>query len=388
MKKAFGKDYLFEKPHWAYATAIIDSLGGLLFKRSPLPLKGDVKKILLSRIDHLGDVFIASSITRPLKEAFPGAQIHFLAGPWAEDLLKYNPHIDKTIIYSSFRHNRSGGLFKRLFHALVTFFSALVELRRERYDIAIDLRAYFFNSLPLIALCGARCIAGFPTGGFGFLLHYKIPYRTGVHETDHIKDILKEFGIEADEISPALEPSQSDVKEAERVLNELGFIRGEGFALLHTGSGNPKKLWKRERWQELIDGIRRTTGLRVLLYDEVYDAPFRNATVLKTRQSIGTFAAIASRAAVFIGLDSFPAHLAAAAGRPVVVLWCGMNDPVQWRPLGRNVRIVKKELDCSPCGNINGCPDMECMDLDSGVILSEVIEALKGAPDRALKPIV
>ncbi len=372
MKKAFKRSYLFEKPRWAYTVALIDSIGYFLIKRNGEHLPRDIKKILVSRIDHLGDVFIAGSILPPLKEAFPGAEIHFLAGRWAGELLESNPYIKKTLFYNSFRHNRSGGFFKRFFDASKSFFSALLEIRRERYDLAIDLRAYFFNSLPLLGLSGIKYLVGFPTGGFGFLLHREIPYRKGVHETEHIRDALRELGIDGDPKVPAIEPSPSDEREAERIFKDLKIAPKERFALLHTGSGNPKKLWKREGWEELIKGLSRIPGLRVVLFDEVYRTPFRDAVTIEKRPSIGTFAAIASRAEIFIGLDSFPAHLSASLGIPVVVLWCGINDPVQWRPLGGNVRVVKRELDCSPCRNANGCPGMECMDLNPGDILNEV----------------
>ena len=50
-----------------------------------------------------------------------------------------------------------------------------------------------------------------------------------------------------------------------------------------------------------------------------------------------------------VGADSGPAHLAAAVGTPVVVLFSGTNNPQQWQSTGRQVAVVRESVECSPC---------------------------------------
>jgi heptosyltransferase-2 len=70
----------------------------------------------------------------------------------------------------------------------------------------------------------------------------------------------------------------------------------------------------------------------------------------------GLAAAIAA-CNVVISNDSGPAHLAAALGRPLVVLF-GPTAPGRWAPTGKAVRVLYENLSCSPCSNHGGdrCP--------------------------------
>ena len=74
-------------------------------------------------------------------------------------------------------------------------------------------------------------------------------------------------------------------------------------------------------------------------------------------------AALIERADVFVGADSGPAHLAAAVGRPSVVLFSGTNNAGQWRPQGLQVTVLKNEVACSPCHR-ETCPlvDHPCLE--------------------------
>ena len=73
-------------------------------------------------------------------------------------------------------------------------------------------------------------------------------------------------------------------------------------------------------------------------------------------------AALLERADFFIGSDSGPAHVAASAGIPSVVLFSGTNRPRQWRPWSRRTMIVRNRVACRPCHQ-KVCPlaDHPCM---------------------------
>jgi ADP-heptose:LPS heptosyltransferase len=378
-------DYLYRRPYLAAIQRIIDSFGYLLRRtgRTSPPVK--VNKILVSRIDHLGDVFLASSILPHLKRAYPGAKIHFLAGEWAWQYLRSNPSVDAILAYNSLRHNRSRGFIKNAFKALAGFVKNVRVMRSERYDICIDLRAYPFNSIPLLYLGGGGFKVGFSTGGFGFLLDRIVPYRFGVHELEHIRDVLVALGIDmsGQRLSPVFTPSESAVKEGTGVLEGLGIREDESFVLIHTGSGTPSKHWTRDGWQGLVDSINREYGLKVLLYDTASGDSIKGCIKLPVLISFAVYAVIAERASLFVGLDSLPAHLAASFGVPAVVVWCGISDPRQWRPLGEKVGIVVKELPCAPCYRKNGCSSMECMDISVEDCMRELQKIFPSPKDRS-----
>jgi len=64
-------------------------------------------------------------------------------------------------------------------------------------------------------------------------------------------------------------------------------------------------------------------------------------------------AALASRARLFVGVDSAPMHIAAAMGTPVVALF-GPSGEREWGPWMVPHRVVESGHACRPCGN-DGC---------------------------------
>lgn len=355
--------YLYQKPLWRMAQGFIDFVGFFIRPSKDKNIPSNIKKILISRIDHLGDVFLASAVLPHLKKAYPNAEIHFMAGEWAANVLKTNPYVQRILIYSAFKHNRTDRFFHKGLKAVSGFIRAVLVMRTQRYDLSINLRAYPFNSILLLCLGKIKYKAGFATGGFGFLLDRIIPYRTNVHEVEHLKDALEQLGInvEKGDISPFYFIPDGTNKEAEAVLSGVGLNNDERFILVHTGSGNPKKQWKTEKWQDLIEYLTKNYSIKVVVYDEVNI--LTSCLKLPAKLSLNLFASVAKRAVLFIGHDSFPAHLAAATDTPLVVIWCGINNHVQWAPLGSRTYLVRRELECAPCYKKHGCPTMDCMEI-------------------------
>lgn len=322
--------------------------------------------MLVARNDHIGDVFMACSILPHIKRVYPGCKIDFLAGVWTGELLENNPYIERHLVYNSIKANRSGSPFiSKAFEAASCFIRNAKEMRLNAYDVCIDLRTYPANSVMLLGLGKGLFNAGFATGGWGFLLDAVIPYREGVHETAHLADALGVLGIKAgdNELQPEFSLGAKDMDAAETVLRAVGVKEGERYCVLHTGSGNPAKLWKKEGWQELIDALKRDRGLTPVVYDVVYGDWLRGCIRLPHLLKLTNFAGILKGASLFVGLDSMPGHLAASFGTPTLVVWCGINDPVRWRPIGKRVLLVKKDVACSPCSLKDGCAGMECIDI-------------------------
>ncbi len=374
MRHSFGRPYLYQKPYMAFFQGLVDVIGYVFFKPAGKPPK-DVKKILVSRIDHMGDVFLASSVLPHLKKAYPKAEIDFMAGSWSAPCLKDNPYIDRVVLYDAFKHNRRPGLFKNLSEAIPCFLKTVRDMRKAPYDLCLVLRAYPFNGIVLSYLGGCKNIIGFATGGFGFLLGRVAPYREGVHELAHLADALDAAGVKVSEkeMRPVFNVSKEAVDKWSTMRRVLGVDDNEPYILVHTGAGNPKKYWKKEGWQALIDSMIADFGYKVLAYDPLY-GDLKGCIGLDSLILFEVFAAALKGATAFAGLDSMPAHLAASFGVPTVVVWCGINDPVKWRPAGERVAIVKKDVPCAPCSTKDGCPGMACMDIS----VAECFKEMKG----------
>ena len=384
MITVFGHRYHFQKKHWAFIIGLTDTLGTFLFsllgkKREP----EDVKKILVSRIGHLGDVLLATSVLPHLKKAYPEAKIDFLVGEWARVLLANNPYVNEIIIYNSFLHNRSGSLWHRVKADIASFLKALRKIRGEDYDLGIDLRSYFINSIPLLYFSGVKYTVGYGTGGFGFLLDKEVAYKTGTHEVLHVADLVRSIGIDIkdEEVHPLYKVPAAAEEQARRILKSEGINLKEPFLVISPGVGDKKKEWKIQNWKILTKrlkthnikivfcggpGVSRT--IKTILSNSSQDGIID----LSGSISLEVFAGVVKRASLVVGLDSFPCHLAAALGIPTVVLWSGINEPEQWKPYGDDVRVIRKDVTCAPCYRSGGCEQMICMDISPEEVAEQV----------------
>jgi ADP-heptose:LPS heptosyltransferase len=162
------------------------------------------------------------------------------------------------------------------------------------------------------------------------------------------------------------------------------------YAVLHPGvSGfGTLKRWPAERYAVLARRLKEVRGIPVLLTagpgeealaEQVAAASGGAARSAPGTRNLAELGAILARAAVVVGADTGPIHLAALLGVPTVALF-GPKDPAVYAPRGARVRVVWKQVWCSPCG-LRRCGDPVCM-TEMGVeeVLSCVEAALGEAP--------
>ncbi len=125
----------------------------------------------------------------------------------------------------------------------------------------------------------------------------------------------------------------------------------ERYAVVHPGSARAEKYWRPERWAEVINTLQRELGLPVVLTGGRGD-PFEDAHLTTIRAGaapaadlagkldLPALAALVDGAALFVGVDSGPMHLAAAARVPCVVLF-GPTNPFHWRPRHATTRVLR-----------------------------------------------
>lgn len=376
--------------------AVVDLLGGV-FVRFFFPRKEPLKKpkkILVAQIAHLGDVLLSLEVLPHLRKAFPEAEVHFLVGSWARDIVSRAPGVEKVITYDNAFLSRSNeNILKRVCMDLRSFSQAVQAIRQEGYDLALELRAYFPNSIPLLALGGVRYRVGYPTGGFGFLLDKRVGWRCEVHETEHYLDLVRavarvphpcevaheEFGFLAEEAA------------AEKLLQEHGLRAGDRFVVLHPGAGARQKCWAPLNWRTLTSRFLER-GIPVVLTGSWADASFvgkiaafgelAGVVSLVGKTDIPTLAGIFRYASLVVGVDSFACHLAALLGRPTVAIYGGISATEQWRPIGSGrVRVVRNHVDCAPCYASKGCAEMRCLKIDPEIVFAHCLELLEGEQD-------
>jgi len=129
--------------------------------------------------------------------------------------------------------------------------------------------------------------------------------------------------------------------------------RAGGRLVLHPGSGDRAKNLPLTTWREAGEDLAREAGLKPLVLDGPVEQargedlaawPWERRVCSTLAELLETFA----DASLLLGNDSGVGHLAAALGVPTVVAF-GPSDPVQWRPLGPRVAVVRSPRACAPC---------------------------------------
>ncbi|MHC4179243.1 MAG: glycosyltransferase family 9 protein [Planctomycetota bacterium] len=365
--------YRYVRLRWRVTFAVIDLVGTVLFaaarlvwrsvtgRRTPAPEKRhDPKVILLVQLDHLGDAIISTTMFPALRKQYPEASIEVLAGAWNREVFEALPEVSRVHVSRANRFARGG--LHRFAWIPATLWWGLI-LRRRKVDLGIDVRGEFPAAV-ILWLCGARRRLGWDCGGGGFLLTDSPRFVADRPEVESRMALLAELGIrppEAVHRRPSLRPTVAARRQIARCLTELTTRQPATgpLVVLHVGAGTAAKAWPVEHWRELLGRIIVGHGVRVVLVggrqdriiaEEILDGRVWPGVADWTgRLGVVELAALLEQADVLVGVDSGPAHLAAAVGTPVVVMFSGTNSPLQWQPCGEQVTVIRHEVGCQPC---------------------------------------
>lgn len=317
------------------------------------------RRILLVCTQRIGDVLLATPLAHSLKQAWPQAELHFLAFQGTESVLAGNPNIDKIIAYP----HRTDWRGK---------WAQLRELWR-RYDLALGTQAS--DRTRLYGWVGARFRVGFvnewETGKTLLLDRWQTFDDLHTHTVALNLRLVELLGITPcyQVVPPALAPGQRDA-----LRTRLAALEEKQYAVLHPSPKFAYKMWRQDGWVAFAHWLQEQ-GLQVVLTGGP-DPDERNYVAAIARQtqaldlagklSLAETAELLGHAKLFAGPDTAVTHLAAAVGTPTIALfgpsnpvkwgpwpkdWQGRDSPWPWRGGGRrgNVQLIQGPGDCVPC---------------------------------------
>ena len=349
-----------------------------LSNKNHLPLN-KIKKILIIRFDFLGDVTMSTPGFKAIRNIFPCAQITLLAANLAKELVEVMPIFDEIIYFDAPWIVR--GKNKKLKRLI----QIIKKLRRERFDLAIDLRGDFRNNI-LMYISNISYRLGFGITGCDFFLTNIVPCENSHHAVDLCLYLIKYLNPKYDEDhNLSLWIKIDDRKYANNLLknNYINYKKnGPILVIIHPGASWNGREWKAERYAQVADYLIEKYKVKVILTGGPDDfnllhniANNTRNPVIKTRKtSIRQFLALLEKSSLFIGSDSGPMHMATAIGIKVVALF-GPALKKAVGPCGKGHIVLdhSNEFSCSPCAQ-NVCikPENSCMD---AILVNEVCEA-------------
>lgn len=191
---------------------LLSILARYLWKEKKPPL-AEIKKIMVLRLDHIGDVLLVTPLLRTLRKHLPNAHISIAAGSWATGILEGNPDVDEIVVFDYPRYNRNHSNKSRGNIAASLCF--IRKIRQGGYDLVIDPRSNL-STLIFTYLSGARYKVGFDIGGRGFALTTKVPENQNLHQIEKNLLLAKAIGIETTEKTMVLAFSDTDKQVVEK----------------------------------------------------------------------------------------------------------------------------------------------------------------------------
>jgi lipopolysaccharide heptosyltransferase II len=336
-------------------------------------------RILLVRLRLIGDVVFTTPVIRALRRRYPEAHLTYLVEPAAAPVVRTNPHLSEVI---EIPHTRG---WQRLRDDL----RMARRLHASRFDVAIDLHGGP-RSAWLTWATRAPLRVGYDVPGRAWMYTravHRPPGLRGRHSVENQWDLLAAvdpaLAAPPDPAADRTEmPADPRVRAAmDQRLTAMGIPADGRVVVVHVSAGNPFRRWPEKAFAELAGSLAvsasnrwvvitggpsdREATSRVLADARRHAAAAHARIVDGEGWSLGELRAVMDRAALFVGGDSGPLHVASTSDVPIVGLY-GPTLPERsapWRPRTIPTASVDAgELPCRPCDQRVCAPgDFRCL---------------------------
>jgi lipopolysaccharide heptosyltransferase II len=330
----------------------------------------DVRRILLLRLERIGDLLMTVPAIQAVRALAPKATIDLVVGSWNEPLARLMSEVDRVEVMDASWLARASSSEPA---------SALVRRslgwRSRGYDLAINFEPDIRSHL-LMALSGATRRIGFDAGGGGPTLTRRLRFDPTRHTAAlSLALVASAFdrddrALEAEYLRP-IERSQRARISVPPTARTAAADRLDGaprpLVAVHASGGRPIKQWPPERFGDVAARLASDFGASIVLTGSADDRDLVDAVRKRIPASArvidltGTLdlvglAAVLQHVSILITGDSGPMHVADAVQTPVVAIF-GLSDPRRYRPLLDSSRVVRIDLVCSPCNRVRLPPE-------------------------------
>lgn len=307
------------------------------------------EKILVIKLSALGDFVLALAAMKKIRLAHPKAHISLLTTPPFEALAKASPYFNAV-----FTDGRPEGFAQ--------WMALRRRLRAAGYTRVYDLQTSSqSNRIFQIMRPNPPPWSGI---AFGCSMPHRNPLRNQMHTLERQADQLMYAGIWPDaptEAGAAPPPDLSWVLDGAADRAVEGAVKAKPYVMFVPGGSahRPEKRWPVEKYGELAR-ILYARGLDIVVIGGPQETALAQAIQrqaprtrdLTGRTDFARIAVLGAKAALAVGNDTGPLHLAAAGGAPTVVLFSGASDPALSAPRGKVVVLQAQKLSELPVAKV------------------------------------
>jgi lipopolysaccharide heptosyltransferase II len=328
------------------------------------PAWEQAKRVLCVRLDALGNVLMTTPALRALKEASPNRRLTLLTSPAGAEAGRLVPEIDEIIVYEAPWVKATP-----LRDDSCREFAIADLLKDQAYDAAIIFTVYTQDPLPAAFLCYLADIplrlAYCHENPYQLLTHWipdPEPQQRLRHEVQRQLDLGAAVGARAGRPGLSLRVSDTAFQRVRRLLDHAGLDGRRPVTVVHPGASAPARRYPPESFARAAALLAHQTDTQIVFtgtrqeielisgIQSLMEAP---STSLAGRLDLEGLAALLSLSSLLVVNNTGPAHVAAAVGTPVVVLYALTNP--QHTPWGVPSRVLYHDVPCRFC-NKSVCP--------------------------------
>lgn len=313
----------------------------------------NIHKILFITLSNIGDVILTLPVLTALKDNFLGAKIDVVVGPRPREIFAKDPVIRKIFTY-----DKHSSLKEKL--------EFIKKLKRERYDLAVDMRS---SLIPV--LIGAK-----KKRGLIFTDNSTLKHKSSAHLNK-----LKPLGVECRKKTNIFVDNK-DREKIRRLLEERGFKKDDVLVGVSPACRSPLKQWRTDGFIEVINSLLRRQDCKVVLIGDagqvnisrdIEDATEHKGLInLTGKIDLNELFALIEQMHMLLTGDTASMHIACDLGVRVVALF-GPTDPEEYGPTSKDDIVIRKKLKCSPCRKAVCNFKHECMkEISSEEVLGAV----------------
>ena len=355
-------------------------------------IKGErIQRIVVRGTNWVGDAVMTVPALRELRRLFPDAHLTLATRSWAQELFAEADFIDELLVY-----DRRG---------LGSVLAQVREWKNRKFDLAVLFQNAFEAAL-IPALARVPLRVGYATEKRSFLLTHilRLPdWRSSRHEVFYYLNIVAALerlikGGERipDEYEPEAQLKVSEPRRASALdfLTHYGVKSERKLIALCPGSINSRaKRWPAESFAALADLLIDRKAQVVLIGSaeelevshEVARRMRHDPIMLTGNTTLSQVIEVLAIVDLLITNDTGPAHIAAALGRPTLVIF-GPTNPLTTRPFSSSAEIVQQAPECAPC-MLRDCPiDHRCMTAISPAEVFARAQVIFGAEEPIRDP--
>jgi ADP-heptose:LPS heptosyltransferase len=331
----------------------------------PVRRVGTPRKILVMKFFGMGSVLLASPMLAGLRATYPSAELAFLTFASNRDLVERLGAVDRVYFLRTGSFIQFAGDLLR----------ALGSIRRERYDVTIDMEFFSKFSTIVAYLSGSPIRIGYYLRQLwrGDLLTHQVYYNQHKHITEVFGALVAPLGVDVARgrlARPAVRAEEPAA--AARLLSSVGVLPGERTVCFNVNASDMsfERRWPMREFVALANAMLDELDVKLLFIGAPSDVAYVAEVVarldrpdrvlnLAGRTTLGELLCILRDSVLLVSNDSGPLHLAASLGVPTVSFF-GPETPTLYSPVGNDSLVFYGGLYCSPCLNVFNVKTAPC----------------------------